>query len=186
MVVEQTTYLDNYGNVLGRTTQKSDGTLSIKFDYLPQPTVAEVDITPYGVAVVEGGWGVSTFGPNSASGGLFALEGPVIQRGNYDVTYRSILPNGDIDTAGGLADVDMTSIITGGIYPYTEIFVAFQIVPEPSALVQVAVGLLVLACFLGVQAYRARRSGARAIAAAGPAGSPPPEVGVAAAGGPCC
>jgi hypothetical protein len=156
VLTESNLQVNDFGQVISGTTTSQYATMTIEFDYLPGPTQATLSFN--GVAFNE--FSVDGFGPTSADGSYYFSYGPVVAFGNYDVSYQSILPDGAIDTNGGFAVMDFTSVSSIS-YPLSEELVTFQTVPEPSALVQSAIGTIVIAAFAGIQTWRARKAGAR-------------------------
>jgi hypothetical protein len=165
---------DQYGNVVGGYSASGQGTLYVDINasfgsggFLGS---AYVD-WPYPVFLQEP-WIVDTFGPTGASGEVSA-GGPAGFDGFFDLAYQSIRPDGQIVTLGGFAVADFT----GGIryFPSPEGYQEFtsfqsgpQVLPEPSALVELAIGAVAVAAVIGIRVLRARRSRVRGIAAGGP------------------
>jgi hypothetical protein len=136
---------------------------------------------PPGFGTVE--YDVTSFGLTSASGFTFA-GGLAPFSGNFDISYQSILPDGQIDTTGGFAVADYTAGLPGE--PFVGYYYAsFQsAVPEPLALVQVAIAAIVIAAFVGIRKYRAGEALARARALGVALQAQSSQLGVSGASGP--
>lgn len=114
---------------------------------------------------------VSAFGPDYASGSVFVGGSPGYS-GSFDLYYQSILPGGLIDTTGGYADADF--LATGPLpdgASYTS-FAQFSgvgafVAPEPSSIVPMAIGAVVVLTWVVILRRRARKPLARATAACG-------------------
>ena len=100
-------------------------------------------------------YSVFSFGPTSASGGDFA-GGYAGFDGYFDVTYQSILPDGEMDTRGGFAVAQYSGNTDLGYEsPYIAWSASFTSVPEPSSIVPMAIGAVVVATWVVIR----RRSG---------------------------
>lgn len=172
---------DQFGNITGGFSTTFDTTLGVEF-------------TTSG-AFVEGGYfpmqlyNVISFGPTSASGSIDFL-GLAGFDGNFIVTYNSILPDGQIDVIGGYADADFTAYLAPiggpGYVEEGSFSSGIQAVPEPPALAQLALGLLLLGAILGARADRARKNRARERSAGAALNARLPGSGFAGAGGIRC
>ncbi len=166
---------DPYGNVINQFSQ--DGSSQLDLDIY---ATTDPDYAPF-YATVTGPpgflsnlgylqpvlYGVS-FGPTSASGSGFtgALFGVL---GDFDVSYLGILPDGQINTTGGFAVADISGLTypPAGPAAYISFFASFQSVPEPTAIVPMAIGAIVVATAVAIRRRRARKPLARARAAGG-------------------
>jgi len=106
------------------------------------------------------------FGPESASGSVSVNNYPGGGgAGDFFLTYRSILPDGTIDTSigGAVADITLDEVGpdgTGNVY-----HASFQSVPEPSSIVQAASGVLLIAIFAWIERHRSRATMVEAVVA---------------------
>jgi hypothetical protein len=102
------------------------------------------------------------FGPTSASGGIFLMDGPGGNvSGNFFLTYDSILPDGQIDVGNGVAVADLTTNFFNHPMGETTVsFASFTSVPEPSSIVPAALAVLVFAVVAWMRGF-CRRPRAR-------------------------
>jgi hypothetical protein len=110
-----------------------------------------------------------SFGPQSASG-FTADFGEAGFDANFDVTYGSILPDGQFDNTGGFAVADYSGNTFFGFgEPSIAWFATFNSnsVPEPSAMVPMAIGTVMVVTSVVVRRRRARMRLERASAAGG-------------------
>jgi hypothetical protein len=99
------------------------------------------------------------YGPQEASGSMNTdIYHAYDDTGNFFVTYQAILPDGSIDTTGGVADADMNLVITNTSGAAERVFVEFQgeSVPEPSSLVLAASGILIVSIFAWMRGFTGR------------------------------
>jgi hypothetical protein len=164
----ETSY-DQFGNVTGTYSSGGPATLYVDF-YGPLNTPFEDQAILFGPPGFDGQEiGVTSFGPTSATGFAFAGGRGSFEE-NFDVTYASILPGGQIDTTGGFAVADFLrdedDALPGQIFTS---FVSFNTAnaPEPSAIVPMAIGALVVATSVVIRRRRAGKPLARAGAAGG-------------------
>lgn len=183
------TFLDQFDNPVGGYTESVPTTLTVEFFANNNATVTSPVGFPYGFRPQP--YVVATLGPTGASGSAFA-GGYAGFDGNFDLTYAGILPDGQIDTFGGFAVADFSASLapSAGIGQPYFYFASFQgagqALPEPAALAQVAIGVAVIAAFIGIRSYRARRARARTAAAGAPLDAQLAEPGIPAASGPGC
>jgi hypothetical protein len=151
-------YLDEFGFPTGGYSGLDSTTLTIQLS--PGSAVATT-----GDGLLDVLYSLSSFGPNSASGSYFDFLPQGFDYGSFDANYLSILPDGSIDTSGGFAVADRTYVYDFGSSGIEEVF-SFQsfqsegpaLVPEPSAMVQMAIGVVVIALFAGIRARHASKS----------------------------
>ena len=179
---DSVTYYDEFGYVVGTSLTSGPATLYVTFveqyGYLqatvsgpPGFTIGDYQQFPtYGASL----------GPYSASGGAFA-GGFMGYSGGFDVTYQGIFPDGLIDSTGGFAVADFsdTSGFPGENMPVS--FATFNSagVPEPSAIVPMAIGAVAVATSVVIRRRRAGKALARA-RAAGAEQAQSPDQGVPA------
>jgi hypothetical protein len=150
-------YLDFYGNPIGSSSGSGAATLTLDFGTYPAGPVA-MYINEFGV----GGPAFGSFGAQNANGTILIGGAGSYELGDFDVNFRSILPDGMTDTTGCSAVADYSaSFYNIGFYGYVEEFAYFQstqAVPEPSSIVVVATGAAALAvCALVLKLRRAPR-----------------------------
>jgi hypothetical protein len=169
----QTDYDRPFGNVIGGYSLDGNSTLTVDiFEQPGSPTVNFFYATLSGSPGFLPGdtYNLSTFGfgPTSASG--FTEAGGIAGfEGSFDVTYRSILPDGEIDTTGGfaVADFGAQSFTIGQPWAVFSASFTTASVPEPSAIVPMAIGAVVVVTWVVIRRRRAGKPLARAIAAGG-------------------
>ncbi len=148
------TYYDQYGNITGGYSESIAATLIVEFGSYGAIVGGPIGFNPQFYTV-------TSFGPTSASGSTFA-GGLAGFSGNFDLTYQSILPDGEIVVGDGFAVADFSAYTDPYFFGsgYSE-FASFEgtapPAPEPPALAQIAIGVVVIAAFVGIRTYRAER-----------------------------
>lgn len=161
---------DQWGNVIGVYSWAGNSSLTV--DIIgPAPdfyaTVAgPLGFSPYAY------YDVTSFGPMSAIG-YASAGGAAGYEGDFDLSYPFIHPDGQIEDAGGFADADFSgnTFFAYGFEPYSMWSASFNSfsysVPEPSAIVPMAIGAAVVATSVVIRRRRAGNALERARATGG-------------------
>ncbi len=160
---------DQWQNVIGGYSWAGNSTLTLEiFQDFPGSYTATASGGPAFNQNLD--FEVTSFGPTSASG-YDGGGGPAGFGASFDVTYQSILPDGQFDTTVGFAVADYSgdTYFGYGTQPYKVWFASFSggSLPEPSAIVPMAIGAVVVATSVVIRRRRAGRSLERARAAGG-------------------
>ncbi|MGC8640311.1 MAG: hypothetical protein ACP5XB_10600 [Isosphaeraceae bacterium] len=120
------------------------GEMSLTYDPEYQTVSMIVSGNP-GIQLIDIPYSSDPFGPTYGTGELIA---PPFDYGSYEVanfavSYRSILPDGTIDTSGGFANADVVMIWTDPMGNGGNEYLSFQTVPEPPSIVPAAFAFLI-------------------------------------------
>ena len=151
---------DQFGNVIGGYSSAGNSALSVDITrYLPNVYVATVPGPPG--FLPSAGYDVRSFGPTSAVGFTFS-GGEAGFMGSFDVTYQSILPDGEAMGGFAIADFSGDTFFGYGV-PYIECAASFKggDTPEPSAIVLMSIGAVVVATSVVIRRRRAGNPPAR-------------------------
>ncbi len=156
---------DQFGNVVGQFSGGGNSTLTVDI-YGPGPLFSAIVSGPNGFNSFIP-YAVSTFGPTSATG-FTSGGGYASFAGGFDLSYPAILPDGHIETYGGFADADYSASTFLGqdTKVYFASFNSFS-VPEPSAIVPMATGAVVVGTSVVIRRRRVAKHLERARAAVG-------------------
>jgi hypothetical protein len=148
------------GQLVGESSGSYIGEMSLTYD--PLDDLLSISISGVqGLQVIGSPYPSDPFGPTGGAamvlGSPISYYGPAV--GNVAVSYRSILPDGAIDTSSGFADGDIFEIAADPGGTGEAIHVDFQTLPEPPSIVTAASALLITAS-IGLKRRLRRRQGA--------------------------
>jgi hypothetical protein len=155
--------VENFVNAqyVGSTSTYFLGQMSLVYD--PAGSMSMTITTPLSIGdfLLIGPQSSDPFGTNSASGTVSGVFYPDPARGppptgDFFVTYRSILPDGSIDTSTGTANGDIIDIVadtngTGQLFDLN-----FATIPEPPSIVPAAFAFLIIGSRPWTRGFRPR------------------------------